>query len=269
MYLLRLSCRGVGCRRRAFTLVELLVVIAIIGVLVALLLPAVQAAREAARRTECTNNLKQLGLGLHNFHDTHKRLPSFCYDPIYVDPEFRDYRNNRQRWSYHVLLLPFTEKQALYDTLMKTHVGVNWPDAGPSHSFNAKLLVPGLVCPSDAGNARSLLVFNASSAPHSYHANRGDQWLGWDFHEGRGPFARGDRKIVPFSSVTDGLSNTMAISEVPVGIPGSRRVGESLALNVGAYNSAPPSICLNRVGPDRMFTVLSNPGLTCILRLDG
>src|SRR6188474_2683919 len=87
--------------RRAFTLVELLVVIAIIGVLVALLLPAVQAAREAARRMSCSNNLKQLSLALHNYEDTHKTLP-----PAGID-------SNQMSWT--VLLLPYMEQKPLYD----------------------------------------------------------------------------------------------------------------------------------------------------------
>src|SRR6059036_1967376 len=87
--------------RSAFTLVELLVVIAIIGVLVALLLPAVQAAREAARRAQCSNNLKQLSLALHNYENTHNTLP-----PAGID-------SNQMSWT--VLLLPFFEQQALYD----------------------------------------------------------------------------------------------------------------------------------------------------------
>lgn len=88
-------------RKAAFTLVELLVVIAIIGVLIALLLPAVQAAREAARRMQCTNNLKQIGLAVHNFHDTNQALPPIA---LYV-----------YRPTIHMFLLPFVEQQSLYD----------------------------------------------------------------------------------------------------------------------------------------------------------
>ncbi len=90
-------------RRRGFTLVELLVVIAIIGILVALLLPAVQAAREAARRMNCQNNLKQVGLALHNYHDTYKTLP-----PSWII-------TNELSW--HVLALPFLEQAPLYDQM--------------------------------------------------------------------------------------------------------------------------------------------------------
>ncbi|MGL4944605.1 MAG: DUF1559 domain-containing protein [Thermoguttaceae bacterium] len=92
------------CRSRGFTLVELLVVIAIIGVLVALLLPAVQAAREAARRMQCTNHLKQVALAVHNFEDARRGLP-----PIMTWPE---------KMSFWPLLYPFIEQQALYDLLL-------------------------------------------------------------------------------------------------------------------------------------------------------
>ena len=95
--------RTPSSRRGGFTLVELLVVIAIIGVLIALLLPAVQQARESARRTQCVNNLKQVGLAVHNFHDTFGELP-----PSRIQYEYLG-------WS--AVLLPFMEQTNLYDQL--------------------------------------------------------------------------------------------------------------------------------------------------------
>jgi prepilin-type N-terminal cleavage/methylation domain-containing protein/prepilin-type processing-associated H-X9-DG protein len=123
--------------RAGFTLVELLVVIAIIGILIALLLPAVQAAREAARRSQCTNNMKQVGIALHNYHDTHKRFP-----PRAV---FGDGNTPNPQLPYHhtwlTMILPFMEQGALYDS-----TDMNAPAFGqPIMSA----LVPGLLCPSD------------------------------------------------------------------------------------------------------------------------
>ena len=107
--------------RRGFTLVELLVVIAIIGVLVALLLPAVQAARESARRMQCANNLRQIGLGTHNYHDVNLAFP-FNYLPVTnPSPNWND-NSNFQHWSWLSRILPFIEQQNLYSTL---NVGVN------------------------------------------------------------------------------------------------------------------------------------------------
>lgn len=97
-------------RTRAFTLVELLVVIAIIGILVALLLPAIQAAREAARRTECGNNLKQIGLACQNYHDTFKKFPA-----TYCGPG--GWTTNSYRGSVKIRLLPYIEQSALYDAI--------------------------------------------------------------------------------------------------------------------------------------------------------
>ncbi|GHT39798.1 hypothetical protein FACS189427_13780 [Planctomycetales bacterium] len=103
---------GVAAKKRAFTLVELLVVIAIIGVLIALLLPAVQAAREAARRMQCTNNLKQIVLAVHNYHDTQKALPTGM-SPLHKTLAFA----NQNNFSLLVKLCPYNETQAIYDSI--------------------------------------------------------------------------------------------------------------------------------------------------------
>ncbi len=125
-------------RRRGFTLVELLVVIAIIGVMVGLLLPAVQAAREAARRMQCGNNLKQIGLALHNYESTYRQMPP---SRIEIDAPWRFHAG------WQVMSLPFLEQTALYETYKKDR---NWFDRLNEAASTTQ--VAGFVCPSATGN---------------------------------------------------------------------------------------------------------------------
>ena len=108
---------------------ELLVVIAIIGILIALLLPAVQAAREAARRSQCTNNLKQLGIAAHNFHDTYRHLPAASHQKLFWDPAIGWGSASKYRcsWGFIPVLLPFIEQTALYDDFLTNHLGKTYP----------------------------------------------------------------------------------------------------------------------------------------------
>ena len=124
-------------RRKGFTLIELLVVIAIIAILIALLLPAVQQAREAARRTTCKNNLKQLGLALHNYHDTHSIFPPGATG--FVIPE----------WKYLLHhIMPFVDQTAYYNTIMVNPALPNpWAAAWPASVQG--VAIPGFLCPSD------------------------------------------------------------------------------------------------------------------------
>lgn len=160
------SCRGskAATPRRAFTLVELLVVIAIIGVLVALLLPAVQAAREAARRMSCGNNLKQLGLALQNFHDVQGAFP----------PGMTDDDTRNLGWGTYIL--PYMEQTALYANISATANNMLLPKAGPhtnvdtnytfletnNQAANLKQILPGFLCPSSALPKKDNNDFGAS-----------------------------------------------------------------------------------------------------------
>ena len=222
--------RQLSVRRTArpagFTLVELLVVIAIIGILIALLLPAVQAAREAARRSQCTNNLKQLGVALHNYVDTNKKLPFLCggTGDFPNDPPWGDYQHctptstSAYRLSGFVSLLPFMEQQAVYDMSSDNNFSPGgWCDVANSPVY-AK--ISGFFCPSDGD------VNSYARGARNYMMSMGDWTM--QHHDAarnvpnpRGPFGitrqEGSGRCYGFASVTDGLSNTAAFSERVVG----------------------------------------------------
>ncbi|HJT34276.1 MAG TPA: DUF1559 domain-containing protein, partial [Pirellulales bacterium] len=170
-------------RRLGFTLVELLVVIAIIGILIAMLLPAIQAAREAARRTQCTNNLKQIGIAINGYHDVYERMPiNFLYWDT-NDP----YRRRGSPW---VRLLPFMEQQQLYNYMsfgsQNTTEEQVLPAApnitNPNQKFVRHVIIPGLLCPSDAqyvysqgGGTEALTNYGFNSGPQAMDSQYGCQ----------------------------------------------------------------------------------------------
>jgi len=192
-------------RIRGFTLVELLVVIAIIGVMVGLLLPAVQAAREAARRMACTNNFKQFGLGLHNYHDTFKVLP-----PRQGGSQTGTV-NNGSRLNGLVGLLPFIEQAPLYDSIAGplTIGATTYPPMGPvpwTGGYTPWLAqVPMFICPSEAMHRSSDAI-----GKHSYKFCSGDS-LNVNTALPRGVFGYYSR--VGFKDILDGTSNTIFMSE--------------------------------------------------------
>jgi prepilin-type N-terminal cleavage/methylation domain-containing protein len=183
----------VGARRGGFTLVELLVVIAVIGVLIALLLPAVQAARESANRMACQNNLKQVGLAFHHFHDTHKLLPSGGNNGPNVDDvccRAEKGRPDYYCWTYHIL--PFVEGQSVADMAPVDFVAFR------------QSVMPTYYCPT-----RRAPRLYQNEAKCDYAGNGG-------IEDHDGVTVRGPVYQMNFASITDGLSNTLAVGEARV-----------------------------------------------------
>ncbi len=199
-------------KRRGFTLVELLVVIAIIGILIALLLPAVQAAREAARRSQCNNNLKQLGLGFHNYHDVYNTLMVGAYSCCWG--------------TWKVSMLPYIEQKALFDKYYM--VKFDPPDTTGEYRYGGSrntpvttTRIPGFECPSDRPHAPIGSIWshnyavNYGNTTYSQATFNGVTFLGAPF---RTVWGNGDTTgSFKFAGIYDGLSNTMLAAEVLVG----------------------------------------------------
>ena len=224
--------------RRAFTLIELLVVIAIIAILIALLLPAVQQAREAARRTECKNKMKQLGLALHNYHDTHNTFPiNFTTDGIFAV-------NGRGR-SWMIGILPFIEQANLYGTMnfndpMAPAATNPIPTPYTPNTVAAMTVMPAFLCPSDPSSGtgkltdRAQLTANDAFGVTNYKAVAGNNWAWGTFvythptgrnagsnnglDTGNGWMCRNNRGasgpfVTRMRDLTDGTSNTFFVGE--------------------------------------------------------
>ena len=234
-------------RRRGFTLVELLVVIAIIGVLVALLLPAVQAAREAARRISCSNNLKQLALANHNYHDVNKKLPALGMQGM----------GDRwwMRYSGFIGLLPYVEQAPLYNGMMEQArpkgpgLPTPWSTSNTRfHNAYWKVDLPTMVCPSEGGEPSNR---RESPSLTSYRFCVGD-----DYHQNhfrpnqRGRDNRGifqPSRWLPMSSINDGTSNTILMGESSIGSRGRADLKGGVAVNMRFWNPAQCQLRYNAV----------------------
>jgi len=221
--------------QKAFTLVELLVVIAIIGILVALLLPAVQYAREAARRTSCKNNLKQIGLALHNHHDALRHLPhGWTSDVASVD----------HGWGWSAFILPYMEQSALWNNVI--HRDDHIEDAINADARVA--VVSNFLCPSDPGPKRFTILKSDNSpifdvARSNYVGVLGVEEVELSPTDGSGSFYFNSG--IRFADITDGLSNTILAGERSSRFGNSTWVGaiedasESGARVVGSADHTP------------------------------
>lgn len=206
--------------RRGFTLIELLVVIAIIAILIALLLPAVQQAREAARRSTCKNNLKQLGLAMHNYHDTHRTFPpGAVWYGIGSAPENGRDANWGTTWV--VQILPFMDQANLYNNY---NMSLNARSANASTTNSVlQAKIPSLICPSQPGVDRSNLSqdFNGfSKITYAASVGAGSTLTRSDYTNPnrRGFFSAVAQNGAKIRDVTDGSSNSIMLSEIVVGI---------------------------------------------------
>jgi prepilin-type N-terminal cleavage/methylation domain-containing protein len=195
------------CGRRGFTLIELLVVVATIGILCALLLPAVQAAREAARRARCANNLRQIGLGLHAYHDIHESLPMG-----YVAAPNGDPYQTTPGWGWAAMLLPHIEQAALFDT-----ANFQLPVERLDNLTTGIKDVGTFICPADRNPGRYVATREDGTPVGLFHTTSYAACYGAGLEiddqpdSGNGLFRR--NSVVRLGDVRDGAGCTIAVGE--------------------------------------------------------
>lgn len=236
--------------RCAFTLVELLVVIAIIGILIGMLLPAVQAVREAARRASCLNNIRQMSLAAVNFESSHRRFPS-----SYAIERGTVLSGNNGSWSIQGRILPFCEQANAFD---QVDLNAAFDSAENAASGVPTMRIPMYQCPSEVND----MVRTKNGAPFVYPHNYGfsfGTWLAYDPKNGR----RGDGMFyvnskVRYGQITDGSSNSLLVAEVKAYTSYIRNTsdpGASVPSDPNTFNGMSGDL---KLGPD----IISNTGHT-------
>lgn len=201
--------------RKGFTLIELLVVIAIIAILVALLLPAVQQAREAARRSTCKNQLKQIGIALHNYHDTYRVFP-----PGYIHRVGAGGQENKWGWAAHIL--PFMEQGPLYEALEISNGNNDLDDFDGPNGLAGTTVIEAYRCPSDVAEDKNSRRGNRSTSNYvaNYMADIGDVADVGGVNQPNSPTSHTDRDgmfaantKIRFRDIVDGTSNVIGVGE--------------------------------------------------------
>jgi prepilin-type N-terminal cleavage/methylation domain-containing protein len=282
-------------RRKAFTLVELLVVIAIIGILVALLLPAIQAAREAARRAQCANNIKNVALAVLKYESDNQIFPEgMTFDQALYGGSIESLTQFGPNWI--IKILPNLEEQALYNSFDYTTVSgkrvwtpINEPGAGNKNVEARGSVIPSLLCPSDPNNTVKYTGHNGNWARGNYAASAGrafihrqfmngpqsKSWSGTVWNAGDNLYCRrgvmGPNAGVKISQISDGTSKTIMVGEIragiteqdPRGVWALGHAGASLiAMYGGGGDANGPNPCYSN-SDDIPLASLDDPAAVC------